>query len=95
MLEKSKLEQARGKIKKINKLKRKLNPNVKAIEAAEREYEKILNNIDMESIEDETLKDIITAYYLHGLDWTDVGEMFFMHRTTAQKKVKKFLDMGE
>lgn len=95
MLDKTKLEQARTKIRAINRLKRKLRPNMKAIQAAEREYEKILNKIDIDSVEDETLKDIITAYYLHGLDWTDVGEMFYMHRTTAQKKVKKFLDMGE
>lgn len=95
MLDITKLEQARTKIRAINRLKRKLRPNIKAIQADEKEYERILKKIDIDSIDDETMKDIITAYYLQGLDWTDVGEMFYMHRTTAQKKVKKYFEKGE
>lgn len=96
VLEKSKLEQARGKIKKINKLKRKLNPNVKAIEAAEHDYIKFVEQFrgQIESVEDAALRDIITGYYLEGRDWTDIGDSMFMHRTTCQKKVKRYFERG-
>lgn len=76
-------------------MKRKLRPNVKAIQAAEKEYQKILSKLDIDSVEDETLRGIIAAYYLEGRDWTDIGEDFFMHRTTVQKKVQRFFDKGE
>ena len=95
LLEKARLEQARIKIRAINRLKRKFRPNIDAIRDAEKDFEAILNDIEMGSVEDETMRGILTAYYLEGKDWTDIGEMFYMHRTTVQKKVQRFFDEGE
>lgn len=94
LLEKARLEQARVKIRSINRMKRKLRPNIKAIQAAEKEYQKILSKLDIDSVEDETLRGIIAAYYLEGRDWTDIGDSMFMHRTTCQKKVKRYFERG-
>lgn len=82
-------------IRAINRMKRKFRPNINAIRAAEKDFEGILSDIEMGSVEDDTLRGILTAYYLEGRDWTDIGDMFYMHRTTCQKKVKKYFEKGE
>lgn len=45
----------------------------------------------IESIDDEEIKTIIELRYIHLLNWYEIGEELHMDRTTASKKLHKFL----
>jgi len=88
-----KLNEVRLLIKQINNLKRKAIPDVIAISKAEAKYNSICSTLEdfIESIEDEDVKSIIIAYYFNGFSWTDIGDGIYLHRTTCEKKIKRYL----
>ena len=95
-----KLTEARGlirEIKRLEKIKRKSEKHIKALEEAVAQYNGIYISLYdfLESIDDPEAKTIITAYYLKGHSWAYIGESLYMHRTTAEKKARKYIERGE
>lgn len=96
----SKLTEARSlirDIKRLEKIKRKSEKHIKALEEDVAQYNKIYISLCdfLESIDDPEAKTIITAYYLKGHSWSYIGEALYMHRTTVEKKARKYIERGE
>lgn len=83
------LDRARQLIRKINQRKKAKKKTTEL----EVEYATLCKSLEpfIDSIEDEELKYIITNYYINGESWTLIGESIYLHRTTCEKRVKKYL----
>jgi len=86
------LERARTIIRKINQRK-KAKKDTTELELT---YTKLCDTLEpfIASIEDEELRYMISNYYINGESWTLIGERLYQHRTTCEKKVKRFIERG-
>ena len=86
------LDRARQLIRTINQ-HRKAKKDTTELEV---EYATLCKSLEpfIESIEDEELRYMISNYYINGESWTLIGERLYQHRTTCEKKVKRFIERG-
>lgn len=84
-------------IKRLEKIKRKSEKHVKALDEDVAQYNMIFISLCdfLDGIDDPEAKTIITSYYLKGHSWSYIGESLYMHRTTAEKKARKYIERGE
>lgn len=87
-----KLNQTRETVRRIKQRKRSLR-DTKELETR---YKDLCNTIKpfVAAIEDEEIREILTAYYIEGMSWTEIGDKLYLHRTTAQKRIQKYLMRG-
>lgn len=77
-------EEINGIIKdRINHLKRQ----IEATEAKEKAFTEKLHGI-----EDPELKEIAKAYFIDGLSCEEIGQKYYLERTTVYKRLKRYFD---
>ena len=77
-------EEINGIIKdRINHLKRQ----IEATEAKEKVFTEKLHGI-----EDPELKEIAKAYFIDGLSCEEIGQKYYLERTTVYKRLKRYFD---
>ena len=77
-------EKINGKIKdRINTLKSRIEAN----EAKEKAFIEKLHGI-----EDPELKEMAIAYFIDGQSCEEIGQKYYLERTTVYKKLKRFFD---
>ena len=86
------LDEARKTIRTINQ-RRKAKKDTTELELT---YTKLCDTLEpyIAAIEDEELRYMISNYYINGESWTLIGERLYQHRTTCEKKVKRFIERG-
>lgn len=68
---------------RINELKRKIEAN----EAQEKAFTEKLHGI-----KDQELKEMAKAYFIDGLSCEEIGQKYYLERTTVYKRLKRYFD---